>query len=702
MNLQPKVHVLFYVACLFLTYARAAALDAEPLYHQLDNGLKIVLIEDPALPLVSVQLWFSTGANADPPSMPGICTISRTLFEHHDDAVARVESAGMIHESATFEDACFFHAIGPRGAAEFLLQIQRSRLAAVNVPDEAVRTAIAVASRETGSAGSEFLSTAAQSTLRAALFPDHGYARIPAHVAESAAAAPLAQIREFADKWFVPANAKLVIYGDIRAIPLREMCKELFQELPWRAPPDLYIERPKRPDNGTTLTSCGTPANVLAWRTDAFGSFDNAVVAVLGEYLLNPIDGVVSSRLPDAAASCSWVQKSFRLGGFAYIHCPVPAESTAKAHASAQQDAVARIVREELTRIANNPPDLIRLARALSLSESRHRERMSRFSRRALAYGYSEAVAGDALVAEFEREAIRGVRALEMQGAARSLLAEPMFIQQISRQTVPANLTSRNATQTDVVDERGGALRADLPRYTAFQKLESAPVLWQWRSNSPQSSVTLLRIETEDVALVCSADFSESDIAAFSAYCSFNGITLQFEPDAKSLLLTCDADRWQSALERLWAFMKVEPVNHAPIDAEPSMKPPVSDYEIRLTIAGPVPAKALEAFLQERIEEVPASSGSGESAANVLRALATKKTLSKRIQGNVAQSPSGADGESSQPVSSQKLNVERIRLWVELQSSAQMARHLHQGLVLPWEADLVLMMDDEGALIPAP
>ena len=53
-------------AILLITLAQLGA-DAVR-YERLENGLRVVVVEDHALPLVSVQLWYDAGAACDPPA----------------------------------------------------------------------------------------------------------------------------------------------------------------------------------------------------------------------------------------------------------------------------------------------------------------------------------------------------------------------------------------------------------------------------------------------------------------------------------------------------------------------------------------------------------------------------------------------------------------------------------------------------------
>src|SRR4030095_6263958 len=51
-----------------------------PRFERLDNGLRICIVEDHSLPLVSVQLWFKVGSSYAPPDKPGLTHVAAALL----------------------------------------------------------------------------------------------------------------------------------------------------------------------------------------------------------------------------------------------------------------------------------------------------------------------------------------------------------------------------------------------------------------------------------------------------------------------------------------------------------------------------------------------------------------------------------------------------------------------------------------------
>ena len=64
----------------------AAAETQIPRFEKLSSGLRLCVIEDHALPLVSVQLWFKVGSSFDPPTQ----RFTRVRLPSADAAVRQI------------------------------------------------------------------------------------------------------------------------------------------------------------------------------------------------------------------------------------------------------------------------------------------------------------------------------------------------------------------------------------------------------------------------------------------------------------------------------------------------------------------------------------------------------------------------------------------------------------------------------------
>src|SRR5689334_9900293 len=53
---------------------------AEPVEKSLENGLRVVVIERPGLPVLSAELFIKSGAEVDPPELAGLASFTATLL----------------------------------------------------------------------------------------------------------------------------------------------------------------------------------------------------------------------------------------------------------------------------------------------------------------------------------------------------------------------------------------------------------------------------------------------------------------------------------------------------------------------------------------------------------------------------------------------------------------------------------------------
>lgn len=170
-------------ACLTLI-ALVQPVGPPPRVERLDNGLRVVIVEDHTLPLVSVQLWYRVGSAYDDPENPGLCHVTRTILEHRDDAALRLRAAGVRFESRTLRDADYFASVLPPNFLEYVLKIEAERMRPLKTTPEMVATGLAAAARDFGLKPDD-PEQLAERQLLAAMFSEHPYQHPPGLVAES-------------------------------------------------------------------------------------------------------------------------------------------------------------------------------------------------------------------------------------------------------------------------------------------------------------------------------------------------------------------------------------------------------------------------------------------------------------------------------------------------------------------------------------
>ncbi|MGD8453608.1 MAG: pitrilysin family protein [Phycisphaerae bacterium] len=384
--------------------------------QRLSNGLRVVIVERHAVPLVSVQLWYGTGSAAEG-TLHGLCHVARTALEHRDDAALRLRAAGVQFTSRTLPDACCFCSTAPLELFDFVLDIEARRLRPFTLTGEALERARQAAARTPGSA-TIGVRGPVERELLAAAYAGHPYGHHPELVVDRLARLDVDDVAEFMERWFVPGNATLVIVGDVSEVAVLEQVRRRFGEVPWAEPPR-QPEPPALADASVhqSAPAGDTPRLDVAWCTPRAGLFENAALDVLMQHLTNPVDGTLVAALAGRGATIrSWRRKSWDDGGLLRLSVELSPEGATAAE-------VERAIRAELERVANAVPAEVALNRARSLAAGAVRRSRAGFADAAFNLGWHELVPGDVLLADYELPRVLSVTAGDLQEAALELLA---------------------------------------------------------------------------------------------------------------------------------------------------------------------------------------------------------------------------------------------------------------------------------------
>ncbi len=390
---------------------------ATPEFHRLDSGLRVAVVEDHTLPLVSVQLWYAVGSACDDAANPGLCHVARTILEHRRDAVLRLRAAGVRCESRTLRDACYFASTCPPDWLEHVLDIEAERLCPTALAAEELARGLNAAARDYG-LEPDNPTQAAERQLLAAMFPGHPYAHPPGFVAQSRRDLSPADGTEFIQRWFVPGNATLLIVGDVRRDDALDLVRKRFGGLPRAEPPrraDLTSPRSESVRLPPSVADC--PGLDIAWATPPASAAENGALDVLMQRLCNPVDGALYRRL--AGAGClppQWRREAWREGGLLMLTVDCTQVGT-----NEPAERIEQIVREELERAEEGLPTETELNRARALAARAWRLARATFAERALDLGWHELVAGDILRAELELPYIMHLAVADLRRAAGDL-----------------------------------------------------------------------------------------------------------------------------------------------------------------------------------------------------------------------------------------------------------------------------------------
>lgn len=400
-----------------------------PEYIRLDCGLRVVLIEDHALPLVSVQLAYDVGSAQDPPGTPGLCHIARVWATYGDELVAKTVDGGLDFRVETGRDVCTFQTVLPPEYLDDVLATEALRLQRRPVTDDALPALRATAAAVQSPVAAEDIDWP---RAIAAAFGDGPYAHDPALLTGDPNALDADKINGFSERWFTPTNATLVIVGAFQPPTVKEQVRRLFTDVQWadktRATP------PAMPP--TEQLRYTTPARTRAgvdfvFRTAGLGNLDLAsldtLLPTLTERLAAAVDAAARREKRAAVPNgVHWRRTAWRGAGVLVLSvdiatCGADAETLPTEVEQRLRTAVSEAVAATLQSLADAPPTPVELNQARAQALCAWRVVNARFATRAARLGEYETVAGDALKTELYAETLAGATANHVQTAVAGL-----------------------------------------------------------------------------------------------------------------------------------------------------------------------------------------------------------------------------------------------------------------------------------------
>jgi zinc protease len=296
MSLHPRsarktcLAAALFLACLAVLSAPAlAARLSSAVVEHLDNGLTVMVLEDPTLPLVSTQVLYKVGGRTESSGATGLAHfLEHMAFRATEkfpetDVVSRIYAVGGEWHGYTWIDQTTYFETVPREQLGLVLAIQADRMARLLIPAAEV-----------------------EAERKAVLTELHGYENDPASVLHDAVAAvsftehpyrnnvigwttDVEQIThddlvEFYRRHYRPANAVLAIAGDVRAPEVLGLVRRLFGSLPAGepTPPPRTIEPPQLGERRVELHGAGARSRFeIAYRAPAATDPDFAAFLLL-------------------------------------------------------------------------------------------------------------------------------------------------------------------------------------------------------------------------------------------------------------------------------------------------------------------------------------------------------------------------------------------------------------------------------------
>ncbi|MGH9353895.1 MAG: M16 family metallopeptidase, partial [Terriglobia bacterium] len=247
-NMQRRLitRVILVAAASLLTAASLDARNLPPLVPQpapvvvpapvaetLGNGMKVVMVENHALPVVTLKLAIRTGAEADPAGLPGTAQFVASLLDEGTRTRSAQEIAeavdgmgGVFDSGADWDDSWASLSVLSNHAQRAFDLLSDMVINPAFRPAEVERirrqtlSALDVLRRDPG-----YL---ADTLLERVIFSGTPYSHPKDGVRESVRRLSRGDLARFHDRYYQPSNAVLVVVGDISAAQAIDLARSVF------------------------------------------------------------------------------------------------------------------------------------------------------------------------------------------------------------------------------------------------------------------------------------------------------------------------------------------------------------------------------------------------------------------------------------------------------------------------------------------
>jgi len=358
-----------------MTPEHAPVLDLPYTKRTLDNGLDVIVHEDHHVPIVAVNLWYHVGSKNEQPGRTGFAH----LFEHlmfeggeHQKAgyFAPLQAAGGQLNGSTNADRTNYWEVVPTNAVDLALWMESDRMAYLlpALTKERFETQRDVVLNERRQNYENRPYGLALMAIVASLFPpDHPYNWMTIGSADDIKAMEFEDVREFFRTYYRPANASLVLAGDIATERAFDLADRYFGDIPAGVRPAPVSAVASLDGERRLLLEdrVDRPRIYMAWLTPAMYAPGDAELDLVGDLLANGKTARLYKTLVydrRVALDVSAAQQSREVAGYFVL-------AVTAAPGAALTD-LAAAVDEEIARLVAGGPTSAEMERAEASAEA--------------------------------------------------------------------------------------------------------------------------------------------------------------------------------------------------------------------------------------------------------------------------------------------------------------------------------------------
>ncbi|MBS1959619.1 MAG: insulinase family protein [Bdellovibrionales bacterium] len=365
---------------------------------KLDNGLKLIVVEDDSSPTFAYYTWMDVGSRNEVFGKTGLAH----LFEHlmfkgtknHKEGEfdAILEKAGVEGENAfTSTDHTVYHQELPKEHLELIMNLESDRMNNLVVNDDSFKTEREVVQEERRMRKENSPEGMIYQTLFETAYIDHPYHWPVIGYEQDLNMMSAQDARDFYEHYYTPDRATVVVVGDVDADKVLKLAKKYYGNLQAKNTPNVEhkTETPQVAQRRKKLElNIQVEKLWMAYKIGPSNTADTPVFEVIQAILSDGMNSRLNRALVDNGIAASVGSGSFSLrdpGLFAIM-----ADLQKGKHVTLAEPIITR----ELERLKNNPVSEDELKRAKNLIRFHFLERLATHGGQAYSYGEFETEAG--------------------------------------------------------------------------------------------------------------------------------------------------------------------------------------------------------------------------------------------------------------------------------------------------------------------
>ncbi|MCY1212438.1 Protease 3 precursor [Variovorax boronicumulans] len=287
-----------------------AAAAPGPQQFTLANGMTVIVQTDRRSPTAVQMVWVRVGSMDEVDGTTGVAhVLEHMLFKGTKSVPAgefsrRVAALGGQENAFTMRDATGYYQQIPVGSLEQVMKLESDRFANNQWPDDEFKREIEVVKEERRLRTDDQPRALLGEQQSAAVFTASPYRRpVVGWMSDLESMTP-ADARAFFQRWYVPANAVLVVAGDVDVARVRALAEKYYGSIPARAVPERK-PRTEPVQRGIRRLEFKAPAEQayvsLAFRVPQLTNIDDANSDAWALVVLSAVlDGYAGARLDRA------------------------------------------------------------------------------------------------------------------------------------------------------------------------------------------------------------------------------------------------------------------------------------------------------------------------------------------------------------------------------------------------------------------